>query len=464
MVLQPCVGSTGDDTPVHADAFDHVDQTLLQKINGQENGSNNTWWANFFRNTSLWLSSTMFPDAIASGNFSLLVNAQGASFPLDWVAEKLPGSFLKFGQTGHEYQSNYERFRAVQYAPYTYSLQSGKTVRSRAELSSETVWTSNGEYSTKEHQPWNFYAMTQFVATVHLDFWNMQPAAAKGFVDNMTYAPLWRFLNRYGGLRWARQSKGAWIGFRDGLDAMDTTRFNESFYGELVTHVPEGSPYPYVSGSTSNKDRALKIQAEFQKQGCTIEVPDHLLGGPMQQRRMKGMNDVAFGHWGGDYGGFMRQTNPAASRGWWRVGPEHQMFGRFARGFAVPQDSSAVIGLTLDSGLWGGLPLKANKDLTLRIVFLDSGKGSFSVHYDSLSGASKLLTVKKSGSGLWRELCRPVKDGQFNGSGPEKADIWLTNDDSEDDIFDSLELSKGNADSLALQGCDWNQQESTFQI
>jgi hypothetical protein len=36
------------------------------------------------------------------------------------------------------------------------------------------------------------------VASVHLDFWNVQPNSA-GIMDDPLYVPLWRFLNRYSG-------------------------------------------------------------------------------------------------------------------------------------------------------------------------------------------------------------------------------------------------------------------------
>ena len=64
----------------------------------------------------------------------------------------------------------------------------------------------------------------------------------------------------------AWQSKGAWIDFRDGLDAMDTARFPEATYGELVLGKPQGSMtgggvYPSVSSSSKNTQRALAICA-----------------------------------------------------------------------------------------------------------------------------------------------------------------------------------------------------------
>ena len=93
---------------------------------------------------------------MAAGELVLLLNAQGSSFSLDWVQQNLPGSFLKFGQTGHEYQSNYERMREAQQVPYTYGLQRGRPVRSRAEMSAETCWT-DGPFRNESAcpVPWN---------------------------------------------------------------------------------------------------------------------------------------------------------------------------------------------------------------------------------------------------------------------------------------------------------------------
>ena len=150
LALQPCVGSTGDDTPIHVTSgtghdpnWKYVNRTLLAAIGGPGHNSTSTWWTDFFRNFSIWLATnqTAFGGPVSRGELVVLLNAQGESFPLDWIRSNLPGSFLKFGQTGHEYQSNYERDRLAQQVPYTYSLQLDRPVRSRAELSAETCWT-----------------------------------------------------------------------------------------------------------------------------------------------------------------------------------------------------------------------------------------------------------------------------------------------------------------------------------
>ena len=112
--------------------------------------------------------------------------------------------------------------------------------------------------------------MTMWVASVHLDFWNVQPSAFEAAASNdPRYTPLWKFLNRYAGLRWAWQSKGAWIGFRDGLDAMDLKRFPEPEFGILSTKVSNNGTddYPSVTGDSCNVARATAVCKQHSGQG-----------------------------------------------------------------------------------------------------------------------------------------------------------------------------------------------------
>jgi len=452
--FQPCIGSTGDDTPIHEDDWDHINETLLEQIKG-------LWWESFFRNFTMWLHNQLPEKDVSSGEVVLLLNAQGDSFSLDWSKKNLPGSYAKFGQAGHEYQSNYERYRAAAHAPYIYDLQNNLPVRSRAELSGETIWTSSysGCPDKKAYlQPWNFYAMTQWVATNHLDFWNIQPDAGAGVLDGKLYQPLWKFLNRYSGVRWPWQSRGAWIGFRDGLDCMDTDRFSEKKFGKMpVKQSSDG--YPKIVGCDVPTARAIAICKAHTAQNCTIESIKGLCGGAMKQRRMCGINDVSFGNWRSDYGNFITRTSTVDSVGWWRVGPVDQLFGRFARGFANPANTSATIGLRLDTGLFGGLPLKSSDAtaLTVRIVFFDDKKnGTFSVYYDSQSGSKKLFRAKKQGSGRWREACVTIQDARFRQTGPLGSHVWIINEDTTDDLFDSVEIAQGSPQELAMQGCDYS--------
>lgn len=181
------------------------------------------------------------------------------------------------------------------------------------------------------------------------------------------------------------------------------------------------------------------------------------------------MNDVAFGNWRGNYANFIGEVGTpekVQTRGWWREGMSNSsFFGRFARGWKDPTDASATMALKIDAGMWGGLPLssssKAVSNLTMRLVFLDQGQGQFTIHYDTgAAAADKAVVVRKKGSGEWRELCVPLSSPRFGGGGPSGADLWITNDDATDDIFDSLEISELGADEIAMASCNWETPDS----
>ena len=166
--------------------------------------------------------------------------------------------------------------------------------------------------------------------------------------------------------------------------------------------------------------------------------------------------DVAFGNWRGDYGGFLRLMNPQDTLGWWRLGSEQDMWGRYARGFADATDPESAFQLTLDHGLWEGLPLSTPKKLALRVLFFDQGKGRFEVRYDGLgSDALTLITVTKTNTSQWKEACAEVTDGRFGGRGPGNSDIWIRNADTEDDILGAVEIADVSLDDIALKGCDY---------
>ena len=96
------------------------------------------------------------------------------------------------------------------------------------------------------------------MASVHLDFWNVQPGS---FPVTTAFDPIWRFLNRNSGQRFAHAAAGAWIGFRDGLDAMDLERFPESTFGKLTLHKSRSPDDPAAPGpSPSPRDGDAETQ------------------------------------------------------------------------------------------------------------------------------------------------------------------------------------------------------------
>eukprot|EP01047_Picozoa_sp_COSAG01_P031287 COSAG01_NODE_2214_length_8156_cov_27.117910_3_plen_715_part_00 len=455
MALQPCLGDTGDDTPFHPKpSWNVLDKPLEAKIRAN--------WAQYYRNMSLFLQNDAFAPEIQAKQMVLLVNGED-SFPDDWVNQNLPGSFRKYGRLTHVFNENMERFSIAVKSPARRVLHEGRPMRARGELSAETCWSSHNSKGGKpvcdppQKQAWGFYAMANFVNTAKIDFWNVQTNAADGIFNDTKWAPVWRLLNRYAGARWARQARGGWIAFRDGLDAMDSERFAK--FGTLADKPPDArNPYPTLKRGTdqdkSNIALARAICKDHQARGCTIEDQDVLLD---NQRHAKGVNDVAFGNWRGDYGGFLRLLNPRDTLGWWRLGSEQEMFGRYARGFAEPTNPDSAFQLALDRGLWGGLPLTAPKKLAVRLLFFDRGNGHFEMRYDGLANHPlTLMNVSKTNTNEWKEACAEVTDGRFGSRGPGGSDIWIRNADTEDDILGAIEIADASLDDIALKGCDFH--------
>ena len=86
IAIQPCVGSTGDDTPIHitdgtghrhgGQDFRFVNYTLLDRIGGPGSNSTSTWWPHFFQNFSMWLANDCFAAETKANEMTLLLNAQ----------------------------------------------------------------------------------------------------------------------------------------------------------------------------------------------------------------------------------------------------------------------------------------------------------------------------------------------------------------------------------------------------
>jgi hypothetical protein len=359
-------------------------------------------------------------------------------FTNEWLDANAPGSWLMRNKEGEGAGLSGERTRVAHSILNTFRVTEDGPVRSRADLDKFWCWTgeegSRGQLGAEPVAPsclmqnQHLYAVAMWALTTRIDYWNIPLTAAKQQLTGTDFDGVWRFLNRYSGVRWSWQSPGAWIGFRDGLDTLDVERFPEAEFGELPqnwqTMSLRTSQSPDSQALLANRQRS--ICDSFAKNGCRIEMDVSTDSGKTALAYGNGTNDVNVDVWRSDYGMFMqRRDNSSGSVGYWWQGPKDQMYGRYSRGFAHPQ---STIEMVLDQGLWGGLPLTASRaHLTLRLVFLDNSVGQFFVGYDALDGPRGWV-VDTKGTSRWREVTFAINDGQFargDGSGPNGADVWL---------------------------------------
>ena len=390
-------------------------------------------------------------------------------FTNEWIDTNAPGTWLMRNKEGEGAGLSGERTRVAHSILKTYRVTEDGPVRARADLDKYWCWTgeegSRGQLGAEPVAPsclmqnWHLYAVAMWALTTRIDYWNIPLTVAKQQLTGTGFDGVWRFLNRYSGVRWSWQSPGAWVGFRDGLDTLDDERFPEPEFGAL----PENWRTMSLRASQSPESKELlasrqrSICDSFATNGCRIEIDESTDAGMIALAHGNGTNDVNLDVWRSDYGMFMQRRDTTGSVGYWWQGPEDQMYGRYSRGFANPQ---STVELVLDQGLWGGLPLNAPRvHLTLRLVFLDNAVGQFYVGYDSLDGPRGWV-VDTKGTSRWRELTFPIDDGRFargDGSGPNGADVWLRDMSQcvswtaadcaqKPTLFDSLEVVEGNYD------------------
>lgn len=276
----------------------------------------------------------------------------------------------------------------------------------------------------KENPVWNYYWTAISTVDRGLDLWEVDYETVK----TGKYDEAFSFANRYSYYKLPQTSPYAFIALRDVLDAADTVRFPEEKYGKAVQ---------------TNAERMLKIESEYKNHGAKIGDIDAAttLKGSDYLFKSKAMNDVGFDLIARNFNRFITQIDAnKTSVGLWRVGPENQPYGRYAREF---ENVSSKNRMYFDLNDQFFTQTAKGKLLTIRLVYLDEGTGQFSFRYDANSNPDKIaITITKTNSKKWVETTFDIKDGEFANKGHKNSDFSLVNEDNEDDTFHLIEIEK----------------------
>jgi hypothetical protein len=91
----------------------------------------------------------------------------------------------------------------------------------------------------------------------------------------------------------------------------------------------------------------------------------------------------------------------------------------------------------LDRALSGAYPI------TIRVVYLDTGTGTWSVLYDAVDGSDKpAITVTNTDTGRWKEQTVTLSDGYFGNRAENASDIILAHVAGDDTTFHMIELTR----------------------
>jgi hypothetical protein len=342
---------------------------------------------------------------------------------LDMAEKKgMIGAGLKQGVPTHGYNLNGEKFLyELEAVPLLLTPRNdGRFTPARGELALEPDAGVPGEYGNWAESPWwSLQANAEWILTYGISAWNLYA----GFLSNVTFRETLQFVNRHAGYMNASTAPAAFISFRDSLNTEDTERWPEAKYGK-VSEIPwrNGTKPPNCN---ANKKRMQLIVDDFKAFGAKLEDAKEA-SSPKSIDQKKGMhlNDVCWNCWPGNYARYIEQIDPTkTSVGWWRLGPKHQGFGRFARGLQHATGRH-IITLQLD-------PNFKKINATATVVYYDAGEGSWTIAYN---GETKATFEKKS-TNFWITTPK-ISLGDVSGGGK----ITLFSPDKKDCVFSLLEV------------------------
>ena len=122
------------------------------------------------------------------------------------------------------------------------------------------------------------------------------------------------------------------------------------------------------------------------------------------------------------------------------MGPKDQPYGRFARGFDVAGGKNAMYFALADR--FFGKRAAGARPVEARVVYFDSGRGSWALKYDAAGGEKTALEIRKTDSGRWKEARVKLADAYLGHRCPHGTDLVLVNTSKENTLFHMVELAR----------------------
>jgi len=331
-----------------------------------------------------------------------------------------------------------------------------------------------------EAPQWNTYALIGSCLHNGLDIFNIRPQSFIGNTKDLY--PLF-FFNQYAGQKNAATAKGAFCMLRDVLDVSDTRRFPEPEYGKVLTlsksdldrMESRASGYPdelqrsmrvrlYAQNVSEKRVKAIldankgygaaADDLDVISNGTTTDFTNRSARQQAQkmtdQQRMQSKgnidntstdklnNDMGFDLIPDNYYQFLTQYDPnGTSRGYWRIGPKDQPFGRFARGFDQTKGKKEMW-FALDNNFFGGST--SAQQVEVKVTYFDGGNGEWALTYFDGSSKKKAYTIQCGGTGRWVTKSVTLKDIHFAGKLEHDSDLSLQYLGGDNTIFSTIEV------------------------
>ncbi len=300
----------------------------------------------------------------------------------------------------------------------------------------------DGPYAIKDEYVTNMYWNGLWSLMVGIDQWNIQPRRYT-LEESKSLEFGFNFVNKYAGFHNGSTSPGAWIAFRDSLDAADLERFPESKYGKF-----DVSNWGRARDSELNKVRFENILNDFYSYGARQDDPNNQYATQVEfYGAPKAWNDVKYFIYSsknntlgsGNYENFMTMLNPIeTSQGVWRVGPKTHSYHRWARQFNDNFDSMRFL---FEDSFKSSL----NGPIEISVRYFDEGFGKWKLVYDAKNNPNKTaFEINNTNSKEWKEIKIQLEDYNFKSFGPNSSDLGLEYISGSNTIFHMIEVEKVN--------------------
>lgn len=422
-----------------------------------------------------WLAMNAYAQQHCPG-VNILINQGAGGEYFDWLVKNMPNVWMKVSGLTDDYNSagEYTYYKRVQRA-VNHTMKDSTANRFRAEC--EDVHY-NSWY--QEAPQWNTYALIGSCLHNGLDIFNIRPQSFIGNTKDLS--PLF-FFNQYAGQKNPATAKGAFCMLRDVLDVSDTKRFPESQYGKVLTlskadldkmesraaGLPDElqkSMRVRIYAQNVSEKRVKAILDAYKPYGAAADDLDMISNGTstdftnrsarqqaqkmtdQQRQQSKGnidnsstdklTNDMGFDLIPDNYYQYLTQYDPnGTSRGYWRIGPKDQIYGRFARGFDQAKGMKEMF-FALDKNFFNGST--AAQRVQVKVTYYDGGNGEWALNYYDGSNRKKAYTVKCTGADTWVTKTVTLSDIQFTGKLENNCDLSLQYLGGENTIFSTIEV------------------------
>lgn len=342
-----------------------------------------------------------------------------------WLMQNCPGSWIKTGTLGKKYQLNFETDKAAWlYNILNTPISGGTFMRARSELiggATESPWWKAAPYK-------NMFTVMCYAIHWGLD-WSNQGIQ---HIQDKYHDPAFIFFNKYAGHKDPAVSNNAMCMLKDAIDASDGARFPSSQYGTV----------------SMTATRYNSVLAPFIAYGAKLEdMTTALSSGEMDQLGAKGINDVGWKIFPGNYERFLHQINAnETSAGYWNVSSAepNTIYGKFARGFDLAKGKDGLY-FDVDNAFLHNTPLNASYPVMIDITYLDKGNGSWQLFYDAKDNTSKgSITINCTNTNTWKKASITLSDAYFGNLSANGADFYIKNTGTENVIFSLVELTRSS--------------------